>query len=319
MRARRFSDIQGLLATAEFRGWFDDLVKARIALADAEAAHDELLAQLTLMEFRAELAQKNAIDTLYRGGEHEDSAARMLAEAEELENKSFPGVAAFEDQRFRVSELWYRLGAAEKELEDARNAKKGADVIGPLEKKQRDAADEYERETARKNRLWDEVERLWARSAEVSLLTAEQKVQARKVRKQAEGLFALAEDRKGKSKQLKADTEASAQAVEAARAKLEAVRQRATEQFGCTLGQDFLYFRHRDDNHQAFAVALVEDHDTYNVEVKPLSAYFVDRKTGVTHLEPALAERPSLAEGDRRFETYFLTGRKGRPQAQPSP
>jgi hypothetical protein len=39
--------------------------------------------------------------------------------------------------------------------------------------------------------------------------------------------------------------------------------------------------------------------------------YSVDRQRGVAFLEPARAQSPSLEEGDRRFEDYFLKGRKG--------
>jgi len=58
-------------------------------------------------------------------------------------------------------------------------------------------------------------------------------------------------------------------------------------------------------------VSLVEDKDGYNIEVKPLAVYSIDRQRGVAFLEPARAAAPSLEEGDKRFEDYFLKGRKG--------
>jgi len=311
VKARRFNDVRELVGSAEFQAWFAAFTAARKALAEADQARDEALAQLTVMEFRAELTQKNAIDTLYRGGEHEDLAARLLADAEAAENKSFPGVAAFEEQRFKVSELWYRLGALEKAVEEARDGKKAAWEIEALEKKQKLATEEYTREMGRRDRLWDEVERLWMQGAEASLLTAEQKVLARKVRRTSEQLFALAEDRKKKALSLKAAAEAAATALEAARAKLEATRTRARELFGAAVGEDFLYFRHRDDQRHAYAVALVEDSENYNIEVKPLVVYSVERQRGVGFLEPARVMGTSMEEGDRRFEEYFLRGRKG--------
>ena len=48
-----------------------------------------------------------------------------------------------------------------------------------------------------------------------------------------------------------------------------------------------------------------------NVEVTPLSVYSVERQRGVSFLEPAREKAPSTEEGDKRFEEYFLTGRKG--------
>ncbi len=318
MKARRHQDLKELVASPEFQAWWGAYLQARHALAEAEARRDELLAQLNLMEFRAELTQKNAIDTLYKAGEHEDASARLLADAETLENKAFPGVAAFEEERFKASEAWYRLGAAEKALDEAKDRNAPADELSALKKKHAQASDEYARENARKQRLWDEVERLWMQGAEASLLTAEQKVLARKVRRGAEHLFGLAEDRKKKAQALKADAEAAATAVEAARARLEAALAQAREQLGAAVAEDFLYFRYRDDQRHAWAVSLVEDHESYNLEVKPLVIYSVDRHRGVSHLEPAKVHTASAEESDRRFEEYFLKGRKGNARAQPA-
>ncbi|GMU61896.1 MAG: hypothetical protein AMXMBFR34_36590 [Myxococcaceae bacterium] len=317
MRPRRLDELKELVASPDFRSWWEGLVAARVALAETEAQREEALSSLTAMEFRAELSQKHAIDTLYRAGESEDQAAHLLAEAETLENRSFPGVAAFEEQRYRVSELWYRLGALETQLEHAKETKQSAAQILTLERQRQSAADEYEKETARKNRLWDEVERLWAKSAEVSLLRSEQQLQARKVRREAESLFALAEERKKRALGLRTGSEAAAAAVEAARARLEAARSAATERFGALAGTDFLFFRHPQDSRHAYAVALVEDTEHYNVEVRPLALYSVEHRRGVAFLEPARAQAPGAEEGDHRFEQYFLHGRKGEPRRTP--
>jgi len=317
MKPKRLSEVRTLVAHPEFQQWWAELVQAREATTAAQERYDELLGQTTLMEFRAELTQKNAIDTLYQAGECEDSAASMLFEATELENRSFRVIAEFEEQRFKVSDLWYKLGASDKALEEAREknskqpGKRAETEFRNAEKAQRAASAEYERETARKNRLWDEVERIWAKSAEVSLLVAEQRGRGRKVRKEAEGLFGIAEERKQKSKALRADAEKAAAAVTVAQAKTKELLDQARERFGCAAGSDFLYFRQKDNQKLAFCIPLVEDHDSYNVEVKPLSIYSVERQRGVSFLEPARADSPSTEEGDRRFEQYFLTGRKG--------
>ncbi len=317
MKARRLTEVRSLVASPEFQAWFKELVDLREKLKDVEAKRDELLGHLHLMEFRAELAQKNAIDTLYRAGEHEDQSAQMLAEAEELENKSFPGVAAFEEGRFKTSELWYRLGAAEKAVEDAKQAKRPADEIVALEKRQASLKDDYTKEEARKARLWDEVERLWTRSAEVSLLMAEEKMQAKKVRGLAEQAFAQAEERKKQVQGLRAEVEAASASVDATREKLKATRAAAAERFGCSAGTDFVYFRHRDDQRHAYAIALSTDPSSYNVEVRALSVYSVDRARGASFLEPARAQPLSLEEGDRRFDEYFLKGRRGESRPRP--
>lgn len=318
MKPKRLAEIHALIAEPEFQGWWEALQQARGDLSAKEKAYDELLSQTTLMEFRAELTQKNAIDTLYRAGACEDSAANMVFEATELENRSFRAVADFEEQRYRASELWYRLGAAEKQLDEKKEeakapqkAKKSDADLRAAEKALRSAGDEYEREMGRKNRLWDEVERIWARSAEVSLLVAEQKLRGKRVRKQAESLFALAEERKLRAKDLRSEAEAASAEREKAEGRIRALLEEARARFGCAAGEEFLYFRQKDNQKLAFCVPLVEDGETYNVEVKPLSVYTVDRQRGVSFLEPARADAPSVEEGDRRFEEYFLRGRKG--------
>ncbi len=316
LKQKRLNEVRALVASADFQAWWAQLTAVRAAQKDAEARYEELLGQTTLTEFRAELTQKNAIDTLYRAGEHEDVAANMLFEASELENKSFKFVADFEEQRIRASDNWYRLGAAEKRLEEARDQKRPAADVAGLERGVRQVAEEYQREDGRKARLWDEVERLWARSAEVSLGVAEQRALGKKVRRSAEGLFGAAEERKQRTKDLKAETEAAALAVEGSRAKRSGLLEDAREKFGCSVGTDFLYFRHRDDRRLAWCVALLEDRESYNLEVKPLSVYQVDRTRGVAFLEPARAVCLSQEEGDLRFEEYFLKGRKGEVRAQ---
>jgi len=316
LKQKRLNEVRALIASADFQAWWAQLTAARTALKESEGRYEELLGQTTLTEFRAELTQKNAIDTLYRAGEHEDVAANMLFEASELENKSFKFVADFEEQRIRASDNWYRLGAAEKRLEEARDKKRTPAELATLERGVRQVADEYSSEDGRKARLWDEVERLWARCAEVSLGVAEQRALGKKVRRNAEELFGVAEERKQRTKDLKAETEAAALAVEGARARRSGLLEDAREKFGCSVGTDFLYFRHRDDPRFAWCVALLEDREGYNLEVKPLSVYQVDRTRGVAFLEPARALPLSQEEGDLRFEEYFLKGRKGEVRAQ---
>ncbi len=317
MKPKRLNEVVALIAQPDFQQWWVDLRKSRSESEAAQKRYDALLSEATLMEFKAELAQKNAIDTLYRAGECEDSAANMLVEATELENRSFRAVSDFEEQRYRVSELWYRLGASEKLLDEKREAhasannKRSEAELKNAERAHRAASDEYERETGRRNRLWEEVERIWARSAEVNLLVAEQRARGKRTRKESEALFVVAEERKRRSAELRAEADAASSACEAAAAKIKGVLDRAREHFGCATGTDFLYFRQKDNQKMVFCVPLIEDHDHYNVELTPLSVYVVDRQRGVSFLEPAAGQRPTEEEGDQRFEDYFLRGRKG--------
>jgi hypothetical protein len=317
MRPARLSELRQLIAQPEFQQWWTALERSRTELATASREYEELLSQTHLLGFRAELTQKNAIDTLYRAGECEDAAANRRVEATELENRSFQAVAAFEEHRILASEAWYRMGAAEKELEDRKEAAKAspgrkADAeLRTAERTEREARAHYSRAEEHKGKLWAEVERLWGQSARASLAVAEDRVRGKKTRQEAEQLFALAEERKGRAQALRGEAEATALRKERAEAEILTLLDQAQERFGCAPGKEFLYFRLRDDGQHAFAVALVHDAEAYNLEVRPLSIYLVEHKRGVAFLEPARSDAPLPQEADRRFEEYFLRGRRG--------
>lgn len=338
MKAKRLSELKDLLAAGGFTAWWSEYQKSVSAEKDAQARYDELLTQSNLMDFRAELAQKNAIDTLYRAGELEDSAANMLAEAQELENRSLELVGNFEELRFKVSEIWYRLGGAERKLEEEKDglakAKAALEAApGPqkaehrtrlthaeaalkhAEREHRVIHEEYERESQRKTRLWDEVERMWGRTFEISLVVAERKAEGKKIRKNAERLFKEAEERKERAKQLRAEAEDASRARDTADHRRTDLLGEARDKFGCVAGEGFLYWREKENQKSAYAVALIEDHEGYNLEVAPLHAYAVDRQRGVNFLEPARSGLVATdEEGDRRFERYFLEGRRKKPR-----
>lgn len=310
MEARRLEAVLELVEDPSLKDWWTSLVQARVALLDAEANRDELAAQLALMEFRAEQHQRQAIETVYRGGEQGEQAAALQAEAQRLENQGFPTLARFEEARLAASEAWYRLGAAEANLDRDRERGRPGAELDEQERARRALALGYQRLDQEKLRLWAEVERLWERSAEVSLQRAEAEVQAAKVKQEAERGFGQALDRLKRARALRAELERTQGEVARAREALEAVLAQA-QRFGCALGTDFLYFRHPTQPRQAYAVAIVHDSEHYNLEVQPLAVYSVELERGVQFLLPAHARGADPEEGDRRFEAWFLSGRAG--------
>ena len=116
---------------------------------------------------------------------------------------------------------------------------------------------------------------------------------------------------------LKDEADSANRAREAGRAQVRELLLLAQQRFGCSAGEDFLYFRQKDNPKRAYCVSLVDDAKHFNIEVQSLSVYGVDRQRGVAFLEPARSEAPSPEEGDRRFEEYFLSGRKGGPRGIP--
>src|SRR4051812_6515546 len=322
MRPVRLVEVRNLVSQPDFQDWWEQLRSALDDLQEAQSRWQQSLKDTAVSEFNAELAQKNAIDTLYRAGESEDAAATLNSEAADAENAAFQLVSQYEDLRIHVSEVWYRLGALEKSVDERQEAaaapgtgKKAEDALRTAVRAHGAAQEEYERLAVRKREVWERVEATWARQAEASLRMAEAKMRSRRVRAEAEARFGDAERLKANSERSRAESERASNEVSALRTQVARLLADATTRFGCAAGEDFLYFRQKDHQSWAFCVALVEDGDSYNVEVRPLSIYSVEQKRGVTFLEPARERAASADEGDQRFEADFLSGRKGRRPA----
>ncbi|HET8540598.1 MAG TPA: hypothetical protein VFL83_12065 [Anaeromyxobacter sp.] len=336
MKSLRLGDLRELLQGSEFSAWWTEHGRAVASLRDARTRHEDLSAQSEMMQVRSELAQRAAVDAFGRAGEAEEEGARLSAEAQGAENSALELVGHYEEQRFRTSDLWVRLGGAERLLEERREAvgaarPKGRDgararaqaeaAVAEAERQCRELRDLYAREDERRARLWDEVEASWSTSFERSLLAAERAAGARLVRREAERLFQEAEERRLRARHLAAEAAAAGQARVEAERRRAALLAEARERFGCAAGEAWLYWRHPDDKRAAFAVALADDPDGANLEVKALAVYTVGRARGVAFLEPAREGlAPGAEEGDRRFEEYFLGPRKGvrRDEGEPS-
>ena len=101
MKALRLSELKELLQGQPFSAWWADFQRAMASARDARLHDDDLVAQAQLMELRAELAQRAAVDVFTAAGESEEAAARTAAEAQALENHALEIVGTYEDQRFR--------------------------------------------------------------------------------------------------------------------------------------------------------------------------------------------------------------------------
>jgi hypothetical protein len=308
MKALRLSELREVLQGAPFAAWWADLRRATAELGQARERRRDLASQSELMELRAELVQRTAMDAFSDAGEAEEGQARLGADAQELENRALGLVGVYEEQRFKTSDLWYRLGGLERTLEETKDpaARK------PLEKQLPALQQEYGLEDQKRDRLWAEVEETWARSFERSLLSHEHGDRARRIRKEAERLFKEADERRQRARQLKAEADAAGREEATAAQRCAQLLERAGREFGCAHGERFLYWRHRDDKRAAFAVPLVDDAEGYNVELKALAVYTVGPLRGVAVLEPAREGlAPTVEEGDRRFEEYLLGPRQG--------
>ncbi len=335
MRAVPLRELRELLQGAPFTAWWAEYGAALAGERSARAGNDQVRARLRLADLEAEAAQRVAIDTFSAAGETEEEAARVAAEAQAHEVRALEQVGRFEEQRFRTSDLWYRLGGAERTVEvrrealgrigkgtpEADKARTQAEAALRLAERQlRTLQDEYAEEDRKRTRLWDEVEAAWERSFERSLLAAEHNTRSRRIIREAERLFHEADDKRGAARQLREEGEQVARALGEATRRRAGLLAAARERFGCVAGESFLYWRHPDDQRAAWAVALREDAAGWNLPVKPLEVYTVNRARGVAFLEPAREGLPlSVDHGDRRFEDYFLGPRRGaRRDGEPS-
>ncbi|MFO0582933.1 MAG: hypothetical protein U0229_11715 [Anaeromyxobacter sp.] len=306
MKAVRLSEVKELLSAQAFAAWWAEYGRGVAALKEARLRHEDLVAQAEMMELRSELAQRAAIDAFSRSGEAEDRGRGEQAEAQALENQALEHVAIYEEHRFRTSDLWYRLGGAEKRLEEAKEAaasatgagKQRADAaLAEAEKEHARVRGDYEAFDGRRNKLWEDVEDAWSRSCERALLAAEHSVGARAVRREAERLFKEAEERRTRAKALRAEADAAGRERADAERKRADLLRGAGERFGCLAGDGWLYWRNRDDKRAAFAVALQDLPEGANLEVKALAIYAVGLQRGIGHLDPARDGAAAVKEG----------------------
>lgn len=297
MKAKWIDEVGEILDSQTFKDWLGALERARRELKVAVEKHEELLTQVNLLDFRAELMHRRAIDTLERANFLEDESASLANEAAQLENDSFEAVSQYEMQRSKTTELWQRLGAYDVEIEEAADASQKKRL-----EKQRDKVNlDYEREDARKQKLWAEVERLWVRNIGKSLELREKRRKAQIVRAEAEGLFAKHEAEVVQAQELRARADQVAVEREEKERTLKATYDEARDRFDCLLHQDFLYWSAREDNKVVYAVPLIADRDNYVVELKPGRLYRCPHDKGIDALErisQVRAVKPKRADGD---------------------
>jgi len=309
MKALWLREVQAILGREDFLNWWQSLGDLEQKLAAVGSRSDELLAQVNLMDFRAEFTQKSAIDSLYLAGEYEDTAAQLLAEASEIENKSYEAVANFESQRISVSDLFSRMGALEHNFLSAQaDAREDRDR---LEKELREATVLYERENARKMSLWEEVEQMWARSLDINLGVSERRVKSKRARREAERLFREAEQHKQSSKALQAEATEAEQKRKQIQQAIEDLRASARKLFGCLVGEEFLYWPRRENVNEVYCVPINDHAEGFNIDLRAKNIYLISRQRGVEFIEPLPPAGEMPEEEDGRIDEFFRRGRPG--------
>ncbi|HUU00647.1 MAG TPA: hypothetical protein VM425_04305 [Myxococcota bacterium] len=336
MKSFWLREVTAILDKDEFRKWWKSLVELEQRLTAVRLRYDELLVQVNLMEFRAEFTQKGAIDALYLAGEYEDTAARLLADAAEIENKSYEAVANFESQRIHVSDLFSQMGAVEHRLLSAeaemrprklelqgagqngereeleRLLRRSEAEVKKLQKDQREAAALYERENSRKMSLWEEVEHMWTRSLDINLGVSERRVKSKHARRESERLFKEAEQHKHKAKTLRSESEETKKKTDEIKLSIEDLRSSARKLFGCLVGEEFLYWPRRENINEVYCVPVNDHAEGFNIELRAKNIYLIHRQRGVEFIEPLPPEDETQADEDKRIDDFFWSGRPSR-------
>src|SRR5512144_3221578 len=141
MRAVPLKELRDLLQSPPFAAWWAAYGAALEAERSAAEGHEQVVARLRVADLEAEAAQRVAIDTFSAAGEAEEEATRVAAEAQAHEVRALEQVGRFEEQRFRTSDLWYRLGGAERAVEVRREGLAQVTATGPDAEKARLQAD----------------------------------------------------------------------------------------------------------------------------------------------------------------------------------
>lgn len=316
MKPKSLDEIEAMLATESFRTWWVDLDAAKSKLRELEQRRERLFERAYHLELDGEREQKRAIDSLQDSSGEEAEIAALEAEASSMENQSLEVLGGFEEQRFRTSDSWVRLGAVEKHLEEARErlaaakSAKSGDVsrieaeLARLVREQRAAHEAYERESERKARLWKDVETLWDKSFELGLRAAEWRCATARVKRDSERLFRSSEQKNEEARSLREEVEILGNEIKDLEERISGYLVIAREELGAVSGREFLYWPCKEQEKQVWCLSLGRDGDSYNIEVEPKGIYRASAESGVSRLEP-LGSLEEGAGADDRIEAYF--------------
>ncbi|MCX7958250.1 MAG: hypothetical protein N3B13_04320 [Deltaproteobacteria bacterium] len=336
MKAKYLKEIKNLLESSVFKEWWARYNEKQKEILNITSEIDNKMAEENNHRFNANLFQKRALDRIEESSQMDALAAKWIAEASDMDNKSYEAVARFESKRVEVSELWFKVGALDHELETIKTEintlrerlsaasdrqevinlrttlKNKEQALESLNKEFARVSEIYEREAAKKKKLWEEVEMIWGISIEYNLKVAEAQAKSKKYKRDAERLLResnyfsrMAAEKQVEQEQLIAEREKDKKYIE------ELLRL-AREKFECIAEDEFLYWQQKENAQLIYCVPLITDLDNYNIEIRALCIYQVDRSKGVSFIEPLAGDRKRISEEeDSRIDDFFLKGRKG--------
>lgn len=284
-------EVARILESRSFKEWLRELEQRRKEVRLATERYTELLTQVNLLEFRAELVHRRAVDTLDRANQLEDESVQLANEAAQIENDSFEAVSQYETQRDTTTKVWQRLGALDVDVEEASEEAAKKRLL-----KQRDRLNlDYLREDTRKQKLWSTVERLWVRNISKGLELREKKRKAQIVRQEAEAAFAQHRLEADQALVLRERSQAAAAEMGEREQNLLVTEDLAPERFDCLLHHEFLYWPALEDNKWVYAVPVIHDDKHYGLPLSPGALYRCRHDRGVDGLEQVALEEAAPA------------------------
>ncbi len=336
MKAKYLKEIKNLLESPAFKEWWGKYSEKQKEIINITSEIDKIMAEENNHRFNANLVQKRALDRIEESSQMDALAAKWTAEASDMDNKSYEAVARFESKRVEVSELWFKVGALDHELETVRSEintlrerlssasdrqevinlrttlKNKEQTLESLNKEFAKISELYEREAAKKKKLWEEVEMIWGISIEYNLKVAEAQAKSKKFKRDAERLLRESNYFTRKAMEKQSEQEQLNSEREKDEKYIEELLRLAREKFECIAEDEFLYWQQKENAQMIYCVPLITDLDNYNIEIRALCIYQVDRSKGVSFIEPLAGDRKKISEEeDSRIDDFFLKGRKG--------
>ncbi len=334
MKAKYLKEVKNLLESPAFKEWWAKYNDKQKEILNLTSEIDNIMAEENNHRFNANLFQKRALDRIEESSQMEALAANLVAEASDLDNKSYEAVARFESKRVEVSELWFKVGALDHEIETIKaeintlkdrlsaasdrqevinlrtNLKNKEQMLDTLSKEFSKISEQYEREASKKKKLWEEVEIIWGVSIEYNLKVAEAQAKSKKFKRDAERLLRESNyfSRKASEKQTEQELKNSEREKDIQF--IQELLRLAREKFECIAEDEFLYWQQKENSQLIYCVPLITDLENYNIEIRALNIYQIDRTKGVNFIEPLVEDRKRLSEAeDSRIDDFFLKDR----------
>ena len=333
MKSHRIRSLKELISTSAFREWHSKHNQLNAELLDLEDRREELELSLNIARFETEFIQGNADRTFLSAGDFEDESARSEAEYAAIENDSFQLLSDFEDKSRDEEDARIQLHGLEQQLEQkrygaserraelgAQDGREGTDTaisdeelknlggeIAGLARQVEAARGRLGEEQKRRESLWDQVEETWVTAFRANMRRSEFSYQGRRIRARAERLFAKAEVVRRKIDEVSSQLAVVDEKLSSVKADMMRHLEHARKNFDCTVVDEFLFWPHEDDVHAALCVPLVDEQSHFNIQIKALKVYQIERDKGLDFIEPVPDEE--MADEDPRLESFFNEGR----------